>query len=149
MSKLFSDFLLEMETYKTKEEVYSATQKWDKLPDNKKASEAKNILKCAEKIGVRVHNQDILHYDLKMNKGKQTDKENDKKEVVFSKQKANKIKDSLLSMFKMGYPHIEVKSYGVDFENMMGTVETKDNWYEVKIGNDGKFKDSWIISPIK
>jgi len=47
----------------TKEDIKKAVALWKNLPEGKKASEAKKIIKASRKLGYPLKQQDILAYD--------------------------------------------------------------------------------------
>lgn len=62
MYNLFSEFLME-NVYKTKEEISKAIQSFKNIQPKSKQSEARNILKSAQKIGYVVRSEEVLKYD--------------------------------------------------------------------------------------
>lgn len=59
----FSEFLLENEVLKSKDDIRNAINKFDKEKDSNKPTLARNILKAADKIGYSVRKKEILKYN--------------------------------------------------------------------------------------
>jgi hypothetical protein len=80
MAKLFSDYLNEMASsnkLSTKEDIAKAIASFDSLPKAKMPSEAKSILKAAEKVGYAIKAEKILKYADKSTKELEVDSEKD------------------------------------------------------------------------
>ena len=78
----FSTYLYENDQLKSAEDIDSAIRRFDNLEPAKQPSEARNILKAADRVGYTVKAEKILKYSNKKDVEQSKDIKPDDKEVI-------------------------------------------------------------------
>lgn len=139
----FSEWL--NEKFNSKEELKSAINKFDSLPPAKQASEAKTILKDAERIGYVVRSEKVLKYADNNKIKQQNDTKPDDPQI---NDKSSNIKDNKKeNIFVTKYKHLQLSKYPpADTDETKVVVNLSDmdtSWVLKWVDKNGKTQQSY------